>query len=346
MLYVTTRIHADAFTVYHALTENRGPGGGLYLPMRLHACSEKQIASLGEKTFGQNVADVMNLLFNTRLSGTEVELFIGRHPVKLVGLGNKVHIAQLWRNPNSKFEWLEQNLAKAVLNTEKPAMVSDWMRIGIRIGMLFGIYGEMVRCGILKTGEELDVAAPSGDFAAVMAAFYAGKLGLPIGTIVVSCNENNGLWSLFHLGEVKTSAPVQQTKLPKCDHGLPVGLERLIFSTLGAEQTEFFLHSCTLGGNYRLSDFQMRRLSEGFYVSVVSQHRTEKMISGIYGSSGYIPDPYTTLAWCGLMDYRVGKGESGPGLILAEESPLWEPEMVCKSLGITMGELKERIDRS
>ena len=56
MLYVTTRAAADAFTAFRALTENRGPEGGFFVPMRLPVFDEDQIAQLAEKTFSQNVA--------------------------------------------------------------------------------------------------------------------------------------------------------------------------------------------------------------------------------------------------------------------------------------------------
>ena len=94
MLYVTTRISADAFTAHRALTENRGPEGGLYLPMRMPGLTPDEIRGMGDKSFGQNVADVMNLLFNTDLDGWAVEFSIGRYPVRMVDLSGKVTVAE------------------------------------------------------------------------------------------------------------------------------------------------------------------------------------------------------------------------------------------------------------
>lgn len=346
MLYVTTRIHGDAFTARHALTENRGPAGGFYLPMRLPELGPEHIASLGEKSFGQNVADVLNILFNGKLDGWTVDISIGKHPVKTAALGNKVYAAELWHNPKGQLEWLARNLAEALLDTQVVSEISEWMMVSTRISLLFGIYGDLVRSEVFKSGDRLDVAVPAADLSQATAAFFARKLGLPIGNIVVSCNENNGLWNLLHQGELRTQAAVVKTGLPKCDYSVPPGLERLIFSILGAAQTDRFLQKCVAGGNYSLSEFQMKQLRKGFYVSVVSQHRTEAMVSGICGSCGYIPDPYVTQAYCGLMDYRAGAGEHGIALILGEDSPLCSPEFISEALGISQEELKERIEGS
>ena len=48
MLYVTTRNDRDAFTSARALTENRGPDGGFYIPVRLPSFSLDEIRELVE----------------------------------------------------------------------------------------------------------------------------------------------------------------------------------------------------------------------------------------------------------------------------------------------------------
>ena len=55
MLYVTTRVRGDAFTAMHALTENRGPGGGFFVPLRLPHLDAYQIAELEKKLGTTNV---------------------------------------------------------------------------------------------------------------------------------------------------------------------------------------------------------------------------------------------------------------------------------------------------
>lgn len=346
MLYVTTRIPDDAFTAHRVLTEDRGPEGGLFAPMRSPLYTPEQIRQLADGSFSQNVADVMNLLFNTDLDGWAVEFAIGRYPIRTVNLGSKVTVAELWHNPQWQFERLARNLTKLVLGSEEELPASDWMLVGCRIAMLFGIYGELVHTGQLDAGGLLDIAVPSGDFSAPMAAWYAREWGLPIGNIAVCCNENNGLWNLFRQGELRTDAVAVRTGLPACDHGVPPGLERLIHSALGPAEALRYAECCRAGGVYQLAEHLCKQLGRGIFVSVVSQHRTESMIGGIYRSFGYICEPHTALAYSGLADYKARAGEGRLALILSEESPAFHVGTVSGCLGISGKILKDRIDRA
>ena len=92
MLYVTTRVTQDAFTAFRAMSENRGPEGGFYVPMRLPQFDQQAIAALAEKTFSQNVAEILNLFFGTKLNGWDIELAIGRYPVKIAALNGKTTV--------------------------------------------------------------------------------------------------------------------------------------------------------------------------------------------------------------------------------------------------------------
>ena len=72
MLYVTTRIGEDGFTSFRALSENRGPEGGFFVPMRLPRFDQGQMEALVQKTFSQSVADILNLFFGTQMDGLRV----------------------------------------------------------------------------------------------------------------------------------------------------------------------------------------------------------------------------------------------------------------------------------
>ena len=72
MLYVTTRSNQDAFTAHRALTESRGPDGGLYLPFHQPVFSGDDICALAGKPFNACVAEVLNRLFNRKLTTWDV----------------------------------------------------------------------------------------------------------------------------------------------------------------------------------------------------------------------------------------------------------------------------------
>lgn len=342
MLYVTTRINADAFTPRRALTEDRGPEGGLFLPMRLDGFSPAEVLGLKERSFSQNVADVLNLLFGTRLTAWSVEFSIGRYPVRLVDLSSKVTVAESWHNPDWRFDRLAKNLARSLGAEGEDPAVTDWMAIAARIAVLAGIFGELLRSGLDGT---VDVAVPSGDFSAPMAVWYAREWGLPIGNIIVCCNENNAVWSLLHQGDLRTDLVAQHTRLPLCDHAVPKDLERLIYGALGPGENLRYREVCRTGGVYSLQEVPLNCLRRGMYASVVSGPRTESKILNIYKDNGYIPDPYTALCYSGLLDYRSQTGEGRPTLILSEESPAFSLDLICDCLGLSRRELKDRLNK-
>ena len=101
MLYVTTRNKVDAFTAQRVLRDRRGPDGGLFVPFRIPELSGEEILALGNKNFNTCVAETMNLLFNTRLTGYDIEFCVGRYWVRLERLGHRLLARQLRRRPRS-----------------------------------------------------------------------------------------------------------------------------------------------------------------------------------------------------------------------------------------------------
>lgn len=346
MLYVTTRISGDAFTAYKALTENRGPDGGFYLPMRMPHFDKSQISALADKSFARNVADVLNILFNTRLDAWAIEFGIGRYPVKLVSLSGRATVAETWHNPAWRFERLAKGVEKAIRQSDQVEQVpGDWLMIASRTAVLFGIFGELLHSGAVTADTPVDVVVPAGNFSAPMAAWYARSWGLPIATVVVCCNENGSLWNLLHKGELRTDAVASKTDTPACDYVVPPDLERLIFSTLGREETARFCETCRRGGTYYLEPAQLEHLRRGVYVSVVSRQRMESAIPNLYKTDGYIAEPYTALAYSGLCDYRSRTGGNRGALILSEESPAYSFALIARCMGMSPTELKKRLNQ-
>ena len=342
MLYVTTRDPKDAYTANRALSENRCPEGGFFVPMRLPHYGESEIAELAEKSFSQNVADILNLLFATQLDGWSVEFGIGRYPVKLVALNGRTVVAESWHNPMYRFERLVCGIEKAIRQSDQISKSpSDWLLIASRIAVLFGIVGLLLQDGTLEPGQKLDIALPAGNFSAPMAAWYARAMGLPIGMIVCCCNENTALWNLFHKGQLHTGAVAVRTHTPEFDYAVPDDLERLIFSTLGRQETDRFCEACRFGRHYELESEQMKRLRDGIYISVVSDKRMASTIPNLYKTTGYVPSPETSLAYSGLMDFRAATGESRPALLLSEESPMFSLQFAAECMNITPAELKQ-----
>ena len=341
MLYITTRDKHNAYTVSRAIHEDRGPDGGFYLPFRMPRFEQEALATLQEKSFAQSVAEILNLFFSCGLTPWDVEFAVGRHPVKLSFLQQRISVAELWHNQKMDYSGLVQALTQKICGKPGIQTPSSWVKIAIRIGVLFGIYGQMHHSGVMDIGSLFDVALPTGDFSGAMACWYARQMGLPVGNIICSCNENSGVWDLLHLGEVRTDVSAVNTCIPESDIPLPEEVERLICAALGVDETAEYCAIRNRGGIYRLLPVTLDMLRKGMFAAVVSQSRLEAVIPSVYRTAEYIMNPYTALAYSGLADYRAKTGESRTALLLADKNPLSDAQVVTSAMNMSLQEVKE-----
>lgn len=334
MLYITTRNQRDAFTAQRVLRENRGADGGLYLPFRRPRLTAENLQNFAVMSFGQRVAQVLNLLFQTKFTGWDVDFCIGRNPVRLSPLGHRLLAAEVWHNPGWSYGYLAQELTD--LFRETPAAPDGWLRIALRIAVLFGVYAELIHSGI----ETADISVVSGDFSAPISAYYARQWGLPIGEIICCCNENSALWDLLCHGQMCTDGLSIPTMLPEADAALPEQLERLIYEAGGTAEVERYLAACRRGGVYAPEDVVLAKLRQGLSVSVVSSRRIGETIPSVYRTHRYVLAPGSALAYAGLMDYRAKTGNTRHALILAEKSPVCDLDVTASAMGVSPETLK------
>ncbi len=342
MLYVTTTEKNDAFTAPRTFLQDRGPDGGLFVPRQFPGFTTEQFAQLEQKSFGERMAQILNEFFSCQLTGWDIDSAIGRCPVKVETMSHRIIFAELWQNLDGSYARLERVLAEKIRGdgdvTAKP---SSWIRIAVRIAILFSLFAELVRAGELDWSHSVDVSACAGDMSGVMSTWYAREMGLPIGNIICSCNENSALWDLLHHGAMKTDLPKINTTTPLADTGLPVELERLIFAVMGWEQTAQYQAVCRERGLYVPPAENYSSLKSGMYAAVVSMARVDALIPSVYRTNSYVIGPYTALAYGGLTDYRAKTGQTRTALILAERSPLEDRAETARSMSMTEQQLSE-----
>ena len=340
MLYVTTRSKRDAYTPQRVLTRSRGEDGGLYIPMHMPAFSETQLDDFVSKGFNHCIAEILNLQFNTKLTSWDVDFAAGRHPVRLKKLNQRIVMGELWHNTDWKFSGMVAHLAQCIRKEQTNCVTEEWANIGVRIAVLFGIYGELKRAGLANTKQPFDVSIVSGDFSGAISAWYAREWGLPIGNIVCCCNENNDIWNLFCHGQMRTDGVVRKTETPDADVTLPESLERLICAVGGYEAVEDYLFCVRRGLTYYPEEHLLRKLRRGLHISVVSQPRIQQTIPNVYSGTGYVLSPYDALTFAGLLDYRSRTGANAYAVILSEKAPGCDLNYVADALKISASELK------
>lgn len=344
MLYVTTTEKNDAYTAARTFLEDRGPDGGLFAPRQIPVFSEEELSAFVQESFGERIAKILNIFFSTKLTGWDVDSGIGRCPVKAATMSHRILLLELWQNLDGSYERLEKILAEKIRNDGNPQLrVSSWLRIAIRIALLFAACAELVRSKTLDWETEMDVAVVSGDLSGVVSLWYARRMGLPVANIICSCNENCALWDLLNHGAMKTDIQLMRTTTPLADVRVPVELERLIYGTLGREEATEFLHICQIKGLYVPPAEEFESLRNGLFAAVVSRARVDVLISSVYRTNSYVIGPYTALAYGGLTDYRAKTGESRVALILADRSPAQDAAVVAQAMGMTEEQLLSQL---
>lgn len=343
MLYATTRSKSHVETAYKAIHQDCAADGGLFVPFRLPKFETEEITALAGRSFGQNMADILNLFFSCGLTGWDIEFSIGRSPVRMASISHRILIAEAWHNSKWEFDSVVQTLSDRIRREGAGSAPVNWMRIAVRIAALFGIYGMLLASEQTDVHTPLDTAVTTGDFEAPMAAWYAREMGLPIGNIVCGCNANGGVWDLLHHGEMSTGGVAAKTCTPNADIVVPRDLERLICGTLSVEDVSEYLECCRKGVTYGLGAGKFESLRKGMFAAVISDFRVASMTHSVYRTSGYVFNPYAALAYGSLLDYRAKTGESRTALLISERSPICDSQQVADALKVAVPELIKRI---
>eukprot|EP01105_Mastigella_eilhardi_P015218 TRINITY_DN3465_c0_g1_i1.p1 TRINITY_DN3465_c0_g1~~TRINITY_DN3465_c0_g1_i1.p1 ORF type:complete len:669 (+),score=133.69 TRINITY_DN3465_c0_g1_i1:1-2007(+) len=90
----------------------------------------------------------------------------------------------------------------------------NWARIALQSAYYFHFFFRARRLGY--TGP-INFCVPSGNFGDAISGYYAKRMGLPIGRIIVATNENNILHRFFATGEYTRAPQVKQTPSPSMD---------------------------------------------------------------------------------------------------------------------------------
>ena len=287
---------------------------------------------------------MLNRFFSCRLSGWDVDFSIGRYPAKTVKMNHRLIVAETWHNDKSDYACLETALAERIYGGNLPESgASGWAKIAIRIAVLTGVFGELIRKGTVDPEHPVDVAVPAGDFAVPMSVWYARQIGLPIANIICGTNENSAPWDLLHLGAMRTDNAVIKTTTPDGDWAVAEHIERLVCATLGHEETVRFSEICRKGGTYSLLPSDAEKLRSGMFAAVVSMDRLAAAIPSLYNTSSYIMGPYTALAYGALLDYRAKTGETRPALLLAEKNPRCHLVQVSDAMNMLEEDLEEKL---
>ena len=200
-------------------------------------------------------------------------------------------------------------------------------------------YCTLVQNGELEMGEKLNFTVPTGNFGNILAAYYARRMGLPIGKLVCASNQNDVLTEFLQTGVYDAKRSFYTTMSPSMDILVSSNLERLLFELSGRDDklVESLMAQLKESERYQVPKGMLEKIQELFAAGCCDDADTAACIKEISGEYGYVPDPHTAVALKVCRQYREGTGDQTKNVVISTASPFKFCESVLRACGLPYG---------
>lgn len=191
----------------------------------------------------------------------------------------------------------------------------NWGRLLPQVVYYLSAYADLVAEGRLHAGDRFDVCVPTGNFGNILGAWYAKRIGAPIGRLICASNENNVLTDFIQSGAYDIShRTFVRTPSPSMDILISSNLERLLFEICrDAKRVRGWTESLSREGRFQVDGDTLGAVQEEFVGEFVTNDRSLETIREVYEEKGYLIDPHTAVAW----EAAKRRKEEAPLLVVA-----------------------------
>jgi threonine synthase len=207
-------------------------------------------------------------------------------------------------------------------------------RLAPQIAYYVWAYAQLVSKGEITKSEPVNFVVPTGNFGNILAAYYAKRMGLPVGRLICASNRNNVLTDFFRRGEYSLGRPFYKTMSPSMDILISSNLERLLFELTGRDEAAVraMMAQLKASGHYDIGKEAQRALEADFRADWCGEDETKAAIRSAFGRNGYLADTHTAVA-LGVYEKYKAAGDNTKTVIVSTASPYKFPGDVLSSLG-------------
>ena len=271
--------------------------------------------------------------------GTHIQVFYptdGVSPMQAEQMqkqeGANVNVTAIHGNFDDAQQFLKRlfvdvDTAKEV--AEKGVMFSSANSINIgrlapQVVYYVNAYAELVAQGAIHEDEAFNVVVPTGNFGNILAAYYAKKMGIPIGKLICASNQNNVLTDFFNTGTYDMNRPFYFL---------------YYISGEDSERTAQWMKDLKSTGKLSVNEEEFKRVQANFSGAYVNDEETKAIIEQVYNSYGYLMDPHTAVAMGAYMKELEAHPEDGARhtIIASTAHPFKFPTPICEALDIKVG---------
>ncbi len=199
----------------------------------------------------------------------------------------------------------------------------NWGRLVPQIVYYISAYLDLLKKSWISEEEEFNVVVPTGNFGNILAAYYAKKMGIPIGKLICASNKNKVLADFINTGIYDRRREFYKTISPSMDILISSNLERLLFELAGKQdgKVRAWMDDLKEKGVYKLDGETTSRLQDLFWGGYATEEQTMESIRKTYNEYGYVIDPHTAVGKWVYDDYRKKTKDRRKTILASTASP-------------------------
>ena len=197
----------------------------------------------------------------------------------------------------------------------------NWGRLVPQIVYYISAYCDLCRDGAIKVGDKLNVCVPTGNFGNIFAGYIARLMGLPVGKLVCASNKNNVLTDFLTSGVYDRNRVFHTTMSPSMDILISSNLERLLFTTLGAEKCAEYMSKLGAEGRYQLTESELEIINEAFVGYYTDEDECRMCVKRTYENTRHLIDTHTSVAVSAAERFMSENEGAGAMLVVSTASP-------------------------
>ncbi len=198
----------------------------------------------------------------------------------------------------------------------------NWGRLVPQIVYYISAYCDMIADGSIACGQKVNICVPTGNFGNILAAYYAKKMGLPIGKLICASNSNNVLTEFLHTGVYNRNRQFYTTISPSMDILISSNLERLLYDLCGSDcsRVRTWMETLNYKGEYVVEEDILSKLHELFAAGCCDDADTKATIHAL-NENDYLCDTHTAVAVNVYSQYRAQTEDMTDAIIASTANP-------------------------
>ena len=197
----------------------------------------------------------------------------------------------------------------------------NWGRLAPQIVYYISAY-----CDLLLRDDfegEFNIVVPTGNFGNILAAYYAKKMGVPVGKLICASNANNVLTDFINDGTYDRNRDFYTTISPSMDILISSNLERMLFELClnDDKKVSAWQNDLSAKGSFTVDENVRTKMSGLFWGGCCNDTDTIKTIEKYFKEYGYLCDTHTAVALNVYEQYVKETGDDKATVIASTASP-------------------------